>query len=617
MLRKSLNTNQLVHYFSKGHHLVIELTPQFHVLALNTAAQHWLECTEAEAFDQPLVTLLNEKQYNALFGETTSDYLWHLQPIENGYFLVGIPQNNSSGGGYSQIFLDTIVKHLPQYIFWKDNHSIYLGCNENYARLVGLHSPKEIVGKTDYDLPWSQEGDTAETFVSRDKAVLRGQPLVDVEQILSVAGGKKISVLINKVPIYDPSNRIIGILAVSADITEQKRIEQELMKAKEKAEIANRAKSDFIANMSHDFRTPLNAILGLSEALLLEEQNIKIRPFLEDIRTSGQVLLRLVDDVLNISQLEADNYPLHFTEVNIGELVNETLKQLKRQGEDKGLSFQIEFRTHPLGIQTDPDVLKRILINLVTNSLKFTETGEIRVIIDLMRDKYGKTNLEFVVSDTGIGIDPEYLDTIFERFTRIDPSYKGRHSGIGLGLNIVRQLVEALGGTVSVQSQKGQGSVFTCRLPVEVRLPRNQSLREEEPTRFQVLELPRDKCRILLVEDDAMGQRVAQMFLEKLGCEIDTVDSGGRAAIRAASRRYHLILMDIGLPDVDGLAVAEAIRESGGPNKDTPIIALTAHVTDKEKARCFEAGMDGFLSKPVTLKQLHETLASFVASKEN
>src|SRR3989344_619366 len=382
MLQEPRCKQAFLNLLQEKQNLLISLSYQFKIIYLNSYAEQWLGlsnlmCQGKDFFD---VLQAQNKTASFLSEDLThichDDYQWTLSDSGQGYFLTGLPVLSAifKETAYKQIFLERLVENLPQYIFWKDVHSKYLCCNQNYAELVGLKFPREIVGKSDYDLPWQPDGDSADIFRRRDKSVLGGYPIVNVEQVLSLPGGKKVMVLINKVPIYEKKGKIIGVFAVSADITEQKEIEKELILAKEKAEIANKVKSEFIANMSHDFRTPLNAILGMSEAILLQGCKQKQKTFVEDIQQSGRILLRLIEDVLNISQLESDKYPLYLSTFNLDQLLSKTLHGFKEEAKKKGLKFYYKRNIANPNIYTDPDIIKRVVINLVTNALKFTES---------------------------------------------------------------------------------------------------------------------------------------------------------------------------------------------------------------------------------------------------
>jgi two-component system aerobic respiration control sensor histidine kinase ArcB len=365
-----------------------------------------------------------------------------------------------------QTFFQHILKSLPYYIFWKNKDSVYIGCNDNFSNLVGRKTSENLIGLTDYDLGWGKG--EADFFRLADKKVMEGKSQVNLEEILIRPDGSKIVMLVSKVPVQNKIGETIGLLGISTDITKLKETEQELIIAKEKAELANQAKSDFIASMSHDLRTPLNAILGMTDILCVKRHYPEQEEYISIMNQGGKNLLRLIEDVLSFTKLEAGKLELHLEVFDLRHLVEEVINMVSHQASERKIKLIVSYSNDvPRNVSSDPTAIRRILINLIGNAIKFTEQGHIMVAVETEKIEAGIAHLVLTVEDTGIGIPENKLDSIFERFTRIEPSYKSRYEGIGLGLSIVKELAQNLGGRIEVKSQLRKGSTFYCFLPVK------------------------------------------------------------------------------------------------------------------------------------------------------
>ncbi|MBM3728723.1 MAG: response regulator [Acidobacteria bacterium] len=373
-------------------------------------------------------------------------------------------------------------------------------------------------------------------------------------------------------------------------IRDAERLEQ----ARQSAEAAARVKSQFLANMSHEIRTPLNGILGTISLIEATEVPAACREHLETIRASGESLLQLVNDVLDFSKIEAGRVEFESRPFCLEELVAEVRRIFEPQAAARGLGLECRVAPECRGnFEGDPSRLRQILLNLISNAVKFTHQGHVR--LEVNGDERRQT---ITVSDTGIGISDEARQAIFEPFTQADSSTTRRFGGTGLGLAITRQLVGLMGGELSVESTPGQGSVFQLEL----------SLRpcDSQASSVPASREPNSKAlRILLAEDNAVNQKVARHLLERLGHSVDVVANGRLALTAAESSSYDLILMDCHMPEMDGLEAAAQLRRLGAT---TEIIALTANVLAEDRARCFEAGMNGYLAKPVTLERLRQAV---------
>lgn len=416
-------------------------------------------------------------------------------------------------------------------------------------------------------------------------------------------------------PVHNSKNELIGFAGIANDITEDVRREAELLHAKEKAEKANRAKSNFLAVMSHELRTPLNAILGMVQVLSSSKLNELQRDQVEVITNSSQALLALINDTLDFAKLEEGKLSFSNDDFDLIILLQKISVNAANLAKEKRLEWVLDIEDDlPRYVKGDPKRLRQVLINLTSNAIKYTREGRVTLSARCLRKNAKEGTFSFVVNDTGIGIPKEKLDIVFQRFEQLDSSYRRKHEGAGLGLAIVKDLVEGMGGSVAVNSNEREGSKFACLLPLNLRkkgevlydpTPRYESM-EQQFTQFD--------AHILVVEDNAINQKIAIALLEQLGCTIDIVDNG-EAALQKYQSGYDLIFLDIGLPDLDGFAVCEKMRENEPEGEHLPIVALTAHVFSQDRQRCFDVGMDEVMAKPVMRDDLIAVLERWVSKK--
>jgi signal transduction histidine kinase/ActR/RegA family two-component response regulator len=400
---------------------------------------------------------------------------------------------------------------------------------------------------------------------------------------------------------------LAGVSLAAFMVAEQARLRRLLVSraaaaraARRRALTASRAKSDFLATMSHEIRTPMNSIIGFTQVLLGDPGISKAaREKVEVIAQAGDSLMMVLNDILDFSKVEAGQIELHIDQVDVGACAAHALDILQGPAQAKGLALRLEADGAEGLFETDGQRLRQILLNLLNNAVKFTSEGH--VLLSVAYDEATQV-LRFEVRDSGIGVDPEVVGRLFTRFTQADSSTTRDYGGTGLGLAICKGLVERLGGRIGVESRSGIGSTFWFELPV-VRLATAAAGQGEAGGEAQAL-----RGRVLLVDDHAMNRMLGETLLGLLGCEVDLAASG-EAAVEAASQvRYGAILMDVHMPRMDGLAATRAIKAGGGPNAQTPIIAMSADVMTRNLEDCRSAGMVDHIAKPVQLPVMHAVL---------
>lgn len=400
-----------------------------------------------------------------------------------------------------------------------------------------------------------------------------------------------------------------GKLTTMADISDMKQLQRKLEEARNAAEIANRAKDHFLAIVSHELRTPMNGILGMLDLLNEEELDQHRSEKVEVARQSAQALLGLLDDILAFSRMASGRTELEWSATDPSSLIATTARLIEPRALKKGITLRWTVSPDvPSKIMVDPDRLRQVLLNILGNAVKFTEKGEVVLSAHMESPRPdGRPVLNIAVSDTGIGIPLTAQQRIFEPFVQADSRVGRRFGGTGLGLAICRQVVEAMGGSVSVQSTEGIGSRFSVTIPCD--LPGDSAAIEAPKARR---ELP--PLKILVVDDNAVNREVAKLLLERLGASATTVADGAAAVIAARQEPFDLILLDIEMPEMDGYQVAQAIRDTALVNAGTPIVALTAHSGEHFRALSRGAGMQGFITKPLRLASLADEIGSAIGA---
>jgi len=430
---------------------------------------------------------------------------------------------------------------------------------------------------------------------------------------------------IKALPRFDSSGKVNGLVHIVTDISRRKKAEDEMKKAMEDAKVASRAKSEFLANMSHEIRTPMNGIIGMTDLVLETGLNEKQKGFLEIVKQSADSLLRIINDILDFSKIEAGKMELDHTAFNLSNTITNIADIFKVQAYKKNIDMRCEISPDvPVILKGDPNRLRQVLVNLLGNAVKFTDRGSVRLKVSLSSVERSDTeagasaSLLFSVIDTGVGIPDEKLEDIFELFTQVDGSSTRKFGGTGLGLSISKSLVKMMGGDIQVSSEAGSGSTFSFAAEfgtdIETITDSDVSVIElKEDPAFSSTESDK-RTRILLVEDNLMNQNVAVHMLEKEGFAVSVAGNGREAIEMLKGNKFPLVLMDIQMPEMDGIEATRIIRgtKDGSLDPAVPVIALTAHVFREDKERCLDAGMDGFIAKPFKKQDIMDEIGHFL-----
>ena len=522
--------------------------------------------------------------------------------------------------------LNAIVESMSEGVYYKDLQGRYLGCNRVYAEHVSMRQ-EDIPGKTAAQMPFTPA--QIARIQERDRKVLstleadRGEYWIDHE-----GGGKRRLFESVVTPLCDDDGTPFGVLSSARDITARKQAEEELRHAKEEAEEATRAKSEFLANMSHEIRTPMNAIIGLSHLCLKTELTPKQRDYIHKVQAAGQHLLGVINDILDLSKVEAGKVDLEFVEFDVEQLLETASSLVAEAAEHKGLELRLELDPGvPRRLIGDPTRLGQVLLNLASNAVKFTDKGQVALCARTLQADDAEAVVEFRVKDSGIGLSREQMARLFRNFSQADGSITRRYGGTGLGLAISKKLAELMGGTAGVESQLGSGSSFwfTARLGIARLQPGARPIaavpgsngsgapgrHDHVPAGLEAIR----GARILLVEDNEINQMVATEVLQQGGLVVDVAENGAVALAKLRSTRYDLVFMDMQMPVMDGVTATREIRGLSEFAK-LPIVAMTANAMEQDLRACLDAGMNDTVVKPIAPDALWAALLRWIPPRE-
>jgi len=402
--------------------------------------------------------------------------------------------------------------------------------------------------------------------------------------------------------IPKPFSREELLARVNLHLTLRK-TQEELIRAKELAEAAGHAKSTFLTNMSHEIRTPMNGIIGMVDILKRTQLNSEQLEFLDIIEISGESLLVIINDILDFSKIESGQISLESIRFYLAYEMGEILKMLKDKADQKRLKISLDIAPNvPEMLIGDPLRLKQIVMNLCNNAIKFTSEGYVKIRIEAMSSSENKIRLKFEIEDSGIGISPDNQKKLFKSFTQADGSTTRKFSGTGLGLVISKNLIQLMNGDIGIISEEGKGAIFYFDVEFGILA---QSLPVADDNKINQTESAISTLKILLAEDNLIIQKVATLNLKKMGHKVSVAANGAIAVEMAKNEAFDMILMDIQMPEMDGLEATRRIRDSG---LNTRIIAMTAHALEGDKAECLQAGMNEYITKPINMEELRKAL---------
>jgi len=492
-----------------------------------------------------------------------------------------------------QFYTRSLIESNVDAIMTTDPAGIITDVNKQMEALTGC-TRDELIGAPFKD--YFTDPDRAEAAI---KLVLREKKVTDFELTACARDGKKTVVSYNATTFYDRGRTLQGVFAAARDVTERKRVEVELQQAKAAAESASRTKSDFLASMSHEIRTPMNALMGIADLLAKTTLSPEQDKYVQIFRRAGDNLLNLVNDILDLSKVEASQLELEQTGFSLVDLLDKVIEMVSVRAHEKELRlvFEIAPDVRP-DLVGDPTRLQQVLLNLLGNAIKFTEAGEVTLKVTVDTNANVPTALVFTVTDTGIGIPESKMERVFERFTQADSSTTRRFGGSGLGLTISRRLVELMGGRIWASSIVGKGSTFSFAVPFEAA---SGPIRRAEELIGEGEDRSLPALRILLVEDSHDNRTITVAYLEGTPYVVEHAENGAVACQMFETGNYDLVLMDRQMPVMDGLTATRAIRgwESANDRAPTPIIALTASALKGDREKCLAAGCTGFLTKPI------------------
>ena len=553
-----------------------------------------LPLRDGRVLERDYVPILLDGQYNG--------HLWQYSDVTAEYYVrEDLKRSEEKYRG--------IIENMELGLVEVDNQGLIIRAYPRFCKMVG-YTTDELLGKDALSILIPSEYYPILEQQTEDRLQGIGN-VYEVEMIKK--DGSRIWVLISGAPIFDLDGTVLGSIGIHYDITYQKDLQNELEEARERAEEAQKAEKQFLANMSHVIRTPLNAIIGMAHLLYDTEPTTEQKEYLSVLKNSAEILRGLISDVLDLSKIRSGNFEIQNNEFDLGGLVSAMVKtfQMCHEGKDLNVELNLDPELQNMVIGDDL-MLNQILINLIGNAEKFTHKGNITVHVRLKSRKNDRINVEFKVADTGIGIPKEKHDLVFQSFRQVDGDIKRKFGGTGLGLAITKQLVEMQGGSIRLKSALGKGTTFTFNVFYHET---DKKITTEDRPISENDRLDVAGYRILVVEDNHMNRKYISTLLTKWQVDYQMAHNGLEGVELASHEPFDLILMDIQMPEMDGYEATNAIRQMVNLNQETPIIALTASAMVSQKDKALLAGMNDYLSKPFKPSQLFEKLKLFYSQK--
>lgn len=507
--------------------------------------------------------------------------------------------------------LSEIIARFPGHVFWKDCRGVYCGCNAELALSIGLKSIDDLVGKTDFDIVSQDEAnrlrdidlyviETGETHIVEEAVILQGESRVYVSK---------------KAPLRNAAGQVVGVIGTAVDITKRKQAEKAMLEAMQASEHANQVKDEFIANMSHDLRTPLSGIQALAENMQLLNNDPILANDISMMLNASADLLRLIDSILDVVRTDAGVYACVEHPFRLLPLVINSINIMLPKIKEKQLDFTYDCdEALPQNLIGQSLMLQRIILNILGNAIKFTDqAGKVKLSLKLESKTAEKCIILLKVEDSGIGIPLDKIDTIFEKFSRISESFRGQYKGTGVGLYMVKQYIDKMGGVISVSSDEKSGTTFSCSIPFSFS---DEAVQGGLPQ--QMVQSPDKQYRdvnVLLVEDNIIAQHSQSAKFQTMGCSVDIAGNAKMALELFKQKKFNLLVVDLGLPDLDGWALARAFRAShSNPNSLAPILVLTAHadINDVSEKYADELSTVIFRRKPLMLEDVKSVLHMFI-----
>lgn len=517
-----------------------------------------------------------------------------------------------TGSNKAMLMPDGLINKIAIPIFIKDTDSTFKACNDAFCEYTGKKR-EQIIGKSSYDFVANKK---AQIYEEVDKMVMESGEEREHPGKIILPDNTIHNTIVKKTPLYSPNGEIKGVIGVITDITELKERERNLKKEKNKAKTSDKLKTSFLSNMSHEIRTPMNAIVGFSQLLTTPElPEDKKEVYVNQINYNAEQLLKLIEDIIEVSKIEAGKVKVDKSECYVNQLLDELHTSFTAHKGILGkhnvkLKISKDVRDRDFVVFTDRYRLNQILSNLLGNALKFTDKGFIEFGYNKDKDE-GKDVLEFYVKDTGLGINKDKLPYIFDRFSKIPASKTKLYGGTGIGLSISKSLVELLGGRIYVESEENKGTAFYFTVPFEKREGGNKTKSENENNEYGVVRRYNwaDK-KILVAEDEEMNFLYLNEVLKATKAKIVWMQNGKLAVeeFKAKPHEYDLVLMDIKMPKMDGYEATKAIKEI---DKNTPVIVQTAYAMKSEREKGFAAGCNEYLEKPVKQDLLFQLIEKY------